>query len=122
MASANPPAVAINSAIRRRAVDTAIAYNSHYQELHVSAGAGDDSTGNTRAYEALIENKPVVPLYEHIARRAGALEGQHLVGDTKPNLGSTDSIVAATGLTTNEAVVTNDRDVTHVDGLDTELY
>ena len=92
------------------------------QELYVGVGAGDDSTGNVRAYEALVENKPVVPLDEHIARRAGALEGEHIVSDTKPNLGSTDSIVAATGLTMNEAVVTNDRDFTHVDGLDTELY
>lgn len=91
-------------------------------ELYVGVGAGDDSTRNARAYEALVENKPVVALDEHIARRAGVLEGEHLVSDTKPNLGSTDSIVAATGLTMNEAVVTNDRDFTHVDGLDTELY
>lgn len=92
------------------------------QELYVSVGAGDDPRKNARAYEALVENKPVVPLSEHIARRAGTLQGQHLASDTKPNLGSIDSIVAATGLTMNEAVVTNDRDFEQVDGLNVELY
>ena len=92
------------------------------QELYVSVGVSNDPTGNARAYEALVENKLVVSLDEHIARRAGTLEGQHLASDTKPNLGSTDSIVAATGLTMNEAAVTNDRDFESVDGLDVELY
>jgi predicted nucleic acid-binding protein len=92
------------------------------EELYVGVGAGDLPAENARTYEALIANKPVVPLDENISRRAGALEGQHMVSDAKPALGPGDAIVAATGLTMNEAVVTNDGDFGDVDGLDVELY
>jgi len=91
------------------------------QELYVGVGAGDDSHGNARKYEALIANKPVVEMDENVARRAGALEGVHIASDTKPELGPGDAIVAATGLQYNEPVVTNDEDFTHVDGLSVEL-
>lgn len=66
-------------------------------------------------------NKPVVEMDENIARQAGALEGRHIASDSKPALGSGDAIVAATGFQYNEAVVTSDRDFTHVDGLAVKL-
>lgn len=92
------------------------------QELYVSVGAGGDPNENARAYDALVANKPVVPLDENIARRAGVLEGEHLTSDSKPTLGPGDAIVAATGLVHNEPVVTNDTDFETVDGLPVELY
>ena len=92
------------------------------EELYVGVGAGASPTDNVRSYEALIANKPVVPLDANISRRAGALEGQHLASDSKPELGPADAIVAATGLVYNEAVVTNDGDFESVDGLQVELY
>lgn len=92
------------------------------KELYVAVGAGDIPTQNAGTYEALIANKPIVSLDENVSRRAGALEGQHIASDSKPELGPADAIVAASGLTMNEAVVTNDRDFETVDGLDVELY
>ncbi len=92
------------------------------QELYVSVGAGGDPNENARAYDALVANKPVVPLDENIARRAGVLEGEHLTSDSKPTLGPGDAIVAATGLVHNEPVVTNDTDFETVDGLSVALY
>jgi len=91
------------------------------QELYVGVGAGSDSFANANKYEALMANKPTVELTGTIARQAGALQGQHLVSDTKPNLGTGDAVVAATGLQYNEAVVTSDEDFTHVEGLTVEL-
>lgn len=92
------------------------------EELYVGVGAGGSPTDNVRTYEALVENKPVAPLDENVARRAGVLEGRHLTDDSKPDLGSVDSIVAASGLVYNEPVVTNDDDFEAVDGLDVETY
>jgi predicted nucleic acid-binding protein len=92
------------------------------QELYVSVGAGGDANENARAYNALVANKPVAPLNENIAQRAGVLEGQHLTSDSKPALGPGDAIVAATGLVYNEPVITNDTDFNTVDGLSVELY
>lgn len=92
------------------------------QQLYVSVGAGTDSHGNARHYEALVATKPVVPLDENIARRAGALEGQHAVSDAKPDLDPADAVVAATGLVYNEPVVSNDRDFRFVEGLEVEPY
>ena len=92
------------------------------QELYVGVGAGDDTTENARAYEALVANKPVVDIDENIARRAGVLEGHHLTSDAKPTLGPGDATVAAPGLVFNEPVVTNDSDFEHVDGLDVKRY
>lgn len=91
------------------------------QELYVGVGAGSKSFENARKYEALMANKPIVEMNGNIARQAGALEGQHIASDDKPNLGPGDSIVAATGLQYNEPVVTSDTDFTHVDGLSVEL-
>jgi predicted nucleic acid-binding protein len=92
------------------------------QELYVGVGAGENPTENASAYESLVEHKPVVPLDENIARRAGTLEGHHLVADEKPTLGTGDAIVAATGLVANEAVVTDDEDFESVEGLRVERY
>jgi len=92
------------------------------QELYVGVGAGDNPTDAVRSYEALIANKPVVELDQNISRRAGVLEGQHLLSDSKPALGTGDVIVAATGLVHNEPVVTNDRDFESVEGLSVERY
>jgi tRNA(fMet)-specific endonuclease VapC len=92
------------------------------QELYVGVGAGGDANENARAYNALVANKPVVPLNENIAQRAGVLEGQHLTSDSKPALGPGDAIVAATGLVYNDPVITNDADFETVDGLSVELY
>ena len=91
------------------------------QELYVGVGAGSRSVENARKYEALVANKPVVEIDGKIARQAGALEGQHVTSDEKPELGPGDAIVAATGLQYNEPVVTNDGDFTQVDGLAVEL-
>lgn len=91
-------------------------------ELYISVGLGQTPTANARTNEALIANKPIVPLDANIARRAGTLEGQHRVSDTKPILGPVDAIVAASGLTLNEPVVTNDAGFESVDGLAVELY
>ena len=92
------------------------------QQLYVSVGAGTDSHGNARHYEALVATKPIVPLDENIARWAGTLEGQHAVSDEKPDLDPVDAVVAATGLVYNEPVVSNDRDFRFVEGLDVESY
>ena len=92
------------------------------EELYVGVGAGVTAETNARAYDALVANKPIVPLDERIARRAGQLEGEHLASDSKPDLGPGDAIVAATGLVHEEAVVTNDGDFEHVDGLTVESY
>jgi len=91
------------------------------QELYVGVGAGSKSFENARKYEALMANKPVVEIDGKIARQAGALEGLHIASDSKPELGPRDAVVAATGLQYNEPVVTNDRDLTHVDGLAVDL-
>lgn len=92
------------------------------QELYVAVGAGTNANQNARKFEALIANKPVVDIDENIARRAGVLEGQHLVSDEKPTLGPGDALVAATALQFNEPVVTSDRDFETVDGLAVESF
>lgn len=91
------------------------------QELYVGVGVGGQSFTNAQKYEALIANMPVVELDANIARQAGALQGLHLASNTKPNLGSADAVIAATGLQYNEPVVTDDGDFEHVDGLFVEL-
>lgn len=79
-------------------------------ELYVSVGVGDNPTENARQYEELLGNLPVVELGQNIARRAGALQRQHLASDTKPTLGFADASIAATGLVYNEPVTTRDTD------------
>ena len=91
------------------------------EELYVGVGAGTETNGNARKYEGLAANKPIVETNENTARQAGALEGEHVVSDSKPELGPGDTIIAATGLQYNEPVVTDDGDFTHVEGLSVEL-
>jgi predicted nucleic acid-binding protein len=91
------------------------------QELYVGVGAGSQPNENADEYEALLANKPVVPLDENIARRAGVIEGEHIASDEKSELGLADAVVAATGFVYNETVATDDRsDFGAIDGLDYE--
>jgi predicted nucleic acid-binding protein len=91
------------------------------QELYVGVGARSKPNKNADEYEALLANKPVVPLDENIARRAGVIEGEHIASGEKPELGLADSVVAATGFVYNETVVTDDRNhFGTIDGLDFE--
>ncbi len=88
-------------------------------ELYLAVGKGSQTTQNSRKYEELVGNLPVVTVDGNIARRAGALEGVHQASDTKPNLGTRDAMNAATGLVRNEPVVTDDTDdFGSVDGLE----
>lgn len=91
-------------------------------ELYRAVGAGSEPNDNARELEALVASKPVVGFDENLARRAGALEGQHLRSDSKPDLGTVDAMVAATGLIHNEPVVSSDEDFQAVDGLAVETY
>jgi predicted nucleic acid-binding protein len=73
-----------------------------------------------RAYEELVGNLPIIDIGQNIARRAGVIQGEHLVSDTKPTLGLADATIAATALVYNEPVVTEDTDdFGSVEGLDT---
>jgi len=88
-------------------------------ELYLSVGAGQLPHDNVRAYEELVENLPVIDIDENIARRAGAIQGEHLASDTKSNLGLADATIAATALVYNEPIVTDDMDdFCSVEGLD----
>jgi predicted nucleic acid-binding protein len=64
------------------------------QELYVGVGAGSQSNQNARTYEALVSNKPIVPLDENISRQAGVIEGQHVASDTKSTLGFVELVTA----------------------------
>jgi len=88
-------------------------------ELYVSVGAGQHPHDNVRVYEELIGNLPLIEIDENIARRAGAIQGEHLASDTKSTLGLADATIAATALVYNEPVVTDDvDDFGNVEGLD----
>lgn len=88
-------------------------------ELYVSVGAGQIPRDSAQAYEELVGNLPVVEIDENIARRAGAIQGEHLASDTKPTLSLADATTAATALVYNESVVTDDvDDFGSVEGLD----
>jgi len=119
--AAEPAAVELAAELEASGVPTRIP-TIVSQELYIGVGAGDFPHDNARKYEPLIENKPVVDLDANISRRAGVLGGQHLASDSKPALGPADAIVAATGLTLNEPVVTSDGHFESVDGLSVNLY
>ncbi|WP_436934857.1 PIN domain-containing protein [Halovenus marina] len=88
-------------------------------ELYVSAGAGQLAHENVRAYEELVGNLPIIDIDANIARRAGAIQGDYLASETKPDLGLADATIAATALVYNEPVVTDDTDdFGSVEGLD----
>jgi predicted nucleic acid-binding protein len=72
-----------------------------------------------RAYEELVGNLPIIDIDANIARHAGAIQGDHLTSETKPDLGLADATIAATALVYNEPVVTDDTDdFGSVEGLD----
>lgn len=119
--AAEAPAVALAREFEEGGVPTRIP-TVVVQELFVGVAAGSTPERNEQAFEALLGNKPVVPLDADIARLAGRLEGEHLASDAKPNLGPVDAVVAATGLGASEPVVTNDRDFDNVDDLRVRLY
>jgi predicted nucleic acid-binding protein len=88
-------------------------------ELYVSVGAGQLPHENVRAYEELVGNVPIIDIDANIARRAGAIQGDHLASETKPDLGLADATIAATALVYNEPVVTDGTDdFGSVEGLD----
>lgn len=88
-------------------------------ELYVSVGAGQLPHDNVRAYEELVGNLPTIDIDENIARRAGAIQGEHLASNNKSTLGLADATIAATALVYNEPVVTDDMDdFGSVEGLD----
>lgn len=73
-------------------------------------------------YEKLFRALPVVDLNDELARRAGELRGRHARSSSLRNLDGADSAVAATALSYDEPVVSNDRDFEDVDGLDVATY
>lgn len=74
-----------------------------------------------RRFRQLTAKKTYQELTDPIARKAGTLNAKHEQSDTKPDLRTGDSIVAATGLQLNEPVVTADSDFRSVDGLDVSI-
>jgi tRNA(fMet)-specific endonuclease VapC len=117
----DPDAVAFAGELESAGVPTRIP-SVVVEELYVGVGAGESAHHDSREFERLVGNKPIVELDENIARRAGVLEGEHLSSDSKPTLGSSDAVVAATALTFGEPVVTRDDDFESVDGLRVESY
>lgn len=73
-------------------------------------------------YEKLFQSFPVVELDDSLARKAGRLRGEHARSDSLATLDGADSSVAATALSLDEPVVSNDADFQDVDGLDVETY
>jgi predicted nucleic acid-binding protein len=87
-------------------------------ELFISVGKTTKQVykeKDRRAYRRLTSSKPKAELTEQIAMRAGILEGQHQRSDEKPNLGAGDAVVAATALSYDEPVVSDDGDFDTVD-------
>jgi predicted nucleic acid-binding protein len=74
-----------------------------------------------RRFQQLAANKTFQAITDPIARKAGTLNATHEQSDTKPSLGTRDSIVAATGLQLSKPVVTTDLDFKSVDGLDVSM-
>jgi predicted nucleic acid-binding protein len=91
-------------------------------ELYASVGSGDAPIRNQRQLDTLLNAHPIIDLDERIARRAGVVYGRHLESDTLKQLDGADSVVAATALAVDEAVVTNDSDFRDVEGLRVETY
>ena len=73
-------------------------------------------------YEKLFQSYPVVEMDDSLARRAGQIRGRHARSDSLATLDGADSAVAATALSCDEPVVSNDRDFRGVDGLTVETY
>ena len=80
-----------------------------------------DPIAEQRRFRELQASKTFQGLSDPIARKAGTLNATHERSDTKPDLGTRDAIVAATGLQLNEPVVTTDTDFESVDGLSVSM-
>jgi len=94
-----------------------------WELYHGVANAPEASRGTLRAgYEKLFESYPVVELDDSLARRAGRIRGRHARSDSLATLDGADSAVAATALSYDEPVVSNDRDFRDVDGVTVEAY
>ena len=74
-----------------------------------------------RSFQRLSANKTFQELTDPIARKAGTLNAEHEQSDTKPDLGTRDSIIAATGLQLDEPVVTTDSDFERIDNLQVSM-
>lgn len=73
-------------------------------------------------YERLFQTVPIVDVDYTLARRAGELRGKHARSESLSDLDGADSIVAATGLSYDEPVLSNDKDFQDVKELDVETY
>lgn len=73
-------------------------------------------------YEKLFRSFPVVEMNDELARTAGRIRGRHARSDALANLDGADSAVAATALSFDEPVVSNDNDFEDVNGLVVETY
>lgn len=91
-------------------------------EIYRAVGMSDRPNDNADRYEKFFSSRPVVPLDENIARRAGVLDGKSMASDANKSLGVADAVIAATGLVHDEAVVSDDSDLMDVDGLEVETY
>lgn len=103
-----------------RRVPTAVVW-----EIYTGLGNVDDeaqSVALQRGYRRLLQSLPVVDLDDNLARRAGVLRGKYMASDRLKALDGADSIVAATGLSFDEPVVSNDEDFRDVEGLAVETY
>lgn len=74
------------------------------------------------AYEKLFQSFPVVEMNDSLARQAGRIRGRHTRSDSLATLDGADSAVAATALSYDEPVVSNDSDFDDVDGLTVNTY
>ena len=78
-------------------------------ELWIAVGKGRRTDHNREKFERLIDGLPQVDLTSPITKRAGRIEGRMQSAD--PNdvgVGLADAIVAATAITLDEPVVTDD--------------
>lgn len=91
-------------------------------EVFYGIEGADDPDELLPRYEALFAGKPRVELTDRAARRGGRLYARHETSDGKGRPDPVDAMVAAIGLDVGEPVVTNDRAVGDVDGLDVRAY
>nr|WP_272904629.1 PIN domain-containing protein [Halobacterium sp. TGN-42-S1] len=93
-------------------------------ELYYGVANAPEASRETlrTGYGKLFESYPVVELDGALARRAGRIRGRHARSDSLATLDGADSAVAATALSYDEPVVSNDRNFRGVDGLTVETY
>lgn len=80
-------------------------------ELWTAIGKGSETEQNRRRFERVLDGLPQAELTDAIAKRAGEIEGRVQAADPKDSgVGVADAVIAATALTVNEPVVTDDID------------